>query len=868
LKPVKQKVKGLRGVLEGLQTGTIEWIIEYDEGMPYVIKLPGSLYVPNSPSRLLSPQHWAQTTSGDQPWCETYHDKVRILWNSGQRKKTAKLSKQKGNVASIYTAPGFQAYHAFMEEAGLKESEDLMVFNQNVISDDEGSNGEEVTRQPSREESMKLELVELASKQDGQTGQQCEFELDGPKGTATVQTPTIIEDKEDSPKLENIAAEFLKKHHCLNHLSMAKMQVMAKQGILPKKWAKCDIPICTSCLYGKATRRPWRRTEPKEDSQESKLRTATEPGQCISVDQLESRTPGLIAQVKGWLTKKRHQAATIFADHYSSLSYVFLQKSTNAEETLAAKISFERYAERHGVKVQAYQADNGRFAETTFMQAIRDAGQTINFCGVNAHFQNGVAERRIRSLQNQARTMLIHAQHRWPTAIDAHLWPYALRTANEVSNNAPTTTRPDMKSPIELFSKSPIRPNLDHFQPFGCPIFVLGANMQSGKKIPKWQLRSRMGINLVISNQHARSIVLVLNLTTGHASPQFHVKFDPKFQTVREALGNLSPHSEWQVECGFKPRRRNEKKKLTLRVEEAKKDHQQVQREEVEDQGQAHEDQGIDLAQGRRSTARLKDKPRVNFNEVELARPREEDNVAFVTIADESEEPKEVFALAASKDYTMYYHEAIRGPDREQFKGAMKQEVDAHTRNKVWELIKKSAVPKDHKIMPSVWSMKRKRKIATREIYKWKTRLNIDGSKQEEGVNFWETFAPVASWSTIRMVLILALIHGWDTRQIDFVLAYTQAAVECKLYMSIPKGFEVESDEEYVLKLKKNLFGQRQAGQVWNKHLIEKLKQVGFVASQIDECLSTKGKVSLCSTQMILFWQDRIPRSWTASLRR
>jgi hypothetical protein len=214
-----------------------------------------------------------------------------------------------------------------------------------------------------------------------------------------------------------------------------------------------------------------------------------------------------------------------------------------------------------------------------------------------------------------------------------------------------------------------------------------------------------------------------------------------------------------------------------------------------------------------------------------------------MTIAEESEEPKEVFALAASKDPdTMYYHEAMREPDREQFKGAMKQEVDAHTRNEVWELIKKSAVPKGHKIMPSVWSMKRKRKIATREIYKWKARLNIDGSKQEEGVNFWETFAPVASWSTIRLVLILALIYGWDSRQIDFVLAYTQAAVECELYMSIPKGFEVEGDEEYVLKLKKNLFGQRQAGRVWNKHLVEKLKKVGFVASQIDECLFYKGQ--------------------------
>jgi hypothetical protein len=123
--------------------------------------------VPNSPSRLLSPQHWAQTASGDQPWCETYHNEVRLLWNGGQSKKTAKVSKQTGNVASIYTAPGFQAYHTFMEKAGLKVPEDLMVFSQNVISDDEASKVEEEIGQTSREESMNVEEVEFSSQQDG-----------------------------------------------------------------------------------------------------------------------------------------------------------------------------------------------------------------------------------------------------------------------------------------------------------------------------------------------------------------------------------------------------------------------------------------------------------------------------------------------------------------------------------------------------------------------------------------------------------------------------------------------------------------------------------------------------------------------------
>jgi hypothetical protein len=163
-----------------------------------------------------------------------------------------------------------------------------------------------------------------------------------------------------------------------------------------------------------------------------------------------------------------------------------------------------------------------------------------------------VAERRIRTLQDQARTVLFHAQHRWPKAVDVHLWPYALRVANEVHISTPSIGREDHKSPFELFARSEVIPNLNHFQPFGCPVFVLDNQMQSGKKLPKWEVRSCMGVYLGMSMQHARSVALVLNLKTGHVSPQFHVTFDPKFETVRQSLGNLSPPSEWQKMCGFK----------------------------------------------------------------------------------------------------------------------------------------------------------------------------------------------------------------------------------------------------------------------------------------------------------------------------
>jgi hypothetical protein len=150
-------------------------------------------------------------------------------------------------------------------------------------------------------------------------------------------------------------------------------------------------------------------------------------------------------------------------------------------------------------------------------------------------------------------------------------------------------------------------------------------------------------------------------------------------------------------------------------------------------------------------------------------------HVAYETIkewGDIEGEQHPVLAYAASADLdTMYYQKAMREPDCAKFIKAMQKKVQSHTKNGVWELVPRSSVPPGIKILPAVWVMKRKRLIATREVYKWKARLNIDGSKQEEGVNYWETFSPVASWAAIRMALITTLIHGWFTKQIDFVLA-------------------------------------------------------------------------------------------------
>jgi Reverse transcriptase (RNA-dependent DNA polymerase) len=125
----------------------------------------------------------------------------------------------------------------------------------------------------------------------------------------------------------------------------------------------------------------------------------------------------------------------------------------------------------------------------------------------------------------------------------------------------------------------------------------------------------------------------------------------------------------------------------------------------------------------------------------------------------------------------------------------MIKEVQSHTENDNWKIIRKSEVPKGHKILPAVWAMRRKRDITTQQVYKWKARLNVHGGKQTKGLNYWDTYAPIASSASTRLILNTAALLGWKTRQLDFVLAFQQAPVETDIYMRVPAGFDFKADK-------------------------------------------------------------------------
>jgi hypothetical protein len=336
-------------------------------------------------------------------------------------------------------------------------------------------------------------------------------------------SPTII-----SPLQE----EMLSHHNRLHHLPFPKLIVMAERGEIPKRLAflKGRCPLCVACLFGQAHKRPWR----SKSKQKHPIRRPTDdaPGKRASMDQMVSAQPGLIPQMNGRLTNFRVMGATVFVDHYSDHVYIYLMKDLTLSETLMAKHAYELFLASLGVDSKAYHADNGCFADKGFRYDCTFSNQTITFCGVGSHHQNGIAERNIKDITLGAQMLLLHAKRMLPEYISTILWPFAVKCCEDRMNHL--VHRADGCTTFETLASldsAPIR--VSNFHTFRCPCYVLDHRLQSGiGQIPKWEPRSRMGIYIGRSPSQASNVGLILNPRTGHVSPQFHVVYDNDFMTV------------------------------------------------------------------------------------------------------------------------------------------------------------------------------------------------------------------------------------------------------------------------------------------------------------------------------------------------
>jgi hypothetical protein len=206
-----------------------------------------------------------------------------------------------------------------------------------------------------------------------------------------------------------------------------------------------------------------------------------------------------------------------------------------------------------------------------------------------------------------------------------------------------------------------------------------------------------------------------------------------------------------------------------------------------------------------------------------------------------------VLNVVAGDNDTYTLRDMLKQEDKSSFITAMMKEVRDHESRNHWTIMPRSVIPSGTKTILAVWSFKRKRYPDGR-ILKHKARLCAHGGMQTWGVNYWETYAPVVNWMSIRTLMALSIIHDLETRSIDFVLAFPQAPLEVDIYMEPPYGFDIDGKKNFILKLNKNLYGLKNASHNFWNLLREGLEARGYKQqSESDPCVFL-GKESIILT--------------------
>ncbi|KAK2451189.1 putative mitochondrial protein [Trifolium repens] len=167
---------------------------------------------------------------------------------------------------------------------------------------------------------------------------------------------------------------------------------------------------------------------------------------------------------------------------------------------------------------------------------------------------------------------------------------------------------------------------------------------------------------------------------------------------------------------------------------------------------------------------------------------------------------------------------------------AMQDELNQFQRNDVWDLVPK---PVHKNIIGTKWVFRNKMNEQG-EVVRNKTRLVAQGYSQQEGIDFTETFAPVARLEAIRLLLSYVVNNGITLYQMDVKSAFLNGVISEEVYVKQSPGFEDLKNPDYVFKLKKSLYGLKQAPRAWYERLSNFLLENGFQKGQIDNTLFRK----------------------------
>ena len=178
----------------------------------------------------------------------------------------------------------------------------------------------------------------------------------------------------------------------------------------------------------------------------------------------------------------------------------------------------------------------------------------------------------------------------------------------------------------------------------------------------------------------------------------------------------------------------------------------------------------------------------------------------------------------------------------------MEEELDQIEKNETWELVPR---PHNRNVIGTKWVFRNKMN-EDGQVIRNKARLVCKGYAQIEGIDFEETYAPVARMEAIRMILAYACSKDIKVYQMDVKSAFLNGESEEEVYTEQPEGFQLSENEDYVCRLKRALYGLKQAPRAWYSRLDRYLLQQNFKRGSADRNLSSKTMTAYSSLKFML----------------
>ena len=182
------------------------------------------------------------------------------------------------------------------------------------------------------------------------------------------------------------------------------------------------------------------------------------------------------------------------------------------------------------------------------------------------------------------------------------------------------------------------------------------------------------------------------------------------------------------------------------------------------------------------------------------------------------------------------FEEAMKSQDAAFWKEAINDKMDSIMGNNTWKLID---LHPGSKPIGCKWIFKKKMKVDG-TIDKFKARLVAKGFTQKQGIDYFDTYSPVARIATIRVLVALASIHKMVIHQMDVKTTFLNGDLEEEVYMQQPEGFIISGPEKKVCKLVKSLYGLKQAPKQWHQKFDQIVLANGFKINQSDKCVYSK----------------------------